>query len=218
MSSAFDLGRVAFAEGKTLEDNPFDSSGPDPDEARDAWQAGWQDAAQQAGDGGGAADSDAGATPDVGGTADATASLTGELTIAEVADPGALGDEGYRRLMELLEGAPVPGETVPPLPSGEVPSDLKEWVEAMKEPLVYMTVDTLRSAVTHRLSGTDRGRLRELYGAMTPMQIAAVMARNAEVIRHFADQRAGEAALITDMQSRLTMAGTRVLLTALAAI
>lgn len=129
--------------------------------------------------------------------------------------PTPMGEAGYDRLMELLQNPPLDVPGLPP-PGTGIPSDLKDWLVAFKEPLVYMTVDAAMSAVKAKLGGYSKGRLKELYREMSPDDIAAVMHGNAAIIKKFADQRAAEAAMIASIQTKVTDVGVSLLFKLLA--
>lgn len=128
-----------------------------------------------------------------------------------------MGAAAYDRILELLEGVhPLPDNATVPEGFGEgVPADLKDWLKAFRAPLVHLTVETVLAAVQSRITGTDRGRLKQLYQSMTPVEIAAVMAENVKVIDRFTTERAREAAVIASLRTRVSETATRFLITAL---
>lgn len=227
-SEAHNIGQQDHAGGKSALENPY---APASQQHAD-WLAGWNESAATAAASGGGdvAASASGATAAVGGTVESAAATTGGLTEGdgeggdedEEAEPApleALGEAGYERILDLLDNPPIPDiPGVEPGEPAEVPEGLEDWLEAFKEPLIYMTVDTAASALQHRVNGTDRGRLKELYRKMTPADMAALMQNNADAIRGFADQRAAEAAMIVAAQTKLTNAATGFLLNALLAV
>jgi hypothetical protein len=218
--SAYDQGRAAHAAGTALTENPH-ASGTD---AAD-WVAGWSDAQAEATATPPATETPA-ATEAPAATETAESAATEEPAATETASSteeplatevvASLGDAGYDRIMDLLANPPVddvvPG-TLPP--SGEVPEDLSEWLEAWKAPLAFVAVDTAIGAVKTRLSGSSRGRLKELYRDMTPQAMTAAMQANAATVAEFADQRVAEAGLINSMQVSLTQKAAGFLLNAL---
>lgn len=125
-----------------------------------------------------------------------------------------IGQTGYDRILELLGKPPVGVPGLPPPETG-IPDDLDDWLKAFKEPLARMTVETAVSALQSRVGGYSRGRLRELYSAMTPAEVAAVMESNTAVIKKFADQKALEAAMIASTMQKVTDIGVSYLMKAL---
>jgi hypothetical protein len=203
--SAYDEGVAAHAAGTPLTENPHSQGSTDSTD----WAAGWSDAQAAAVSGG------ASSTP--------TEQPPAEQPPAEaepdpVAAVESLGEAGYDRIMELLTNPPIDdlpdgGASLPP--NGEVPSDLGEWLEAWKQPLAFVTVDAAIGAVKTRISGQQRGRLKELYRGMAPDAMAAAMQANADTIAKFADERVAEAGLISSMQTMVTQKAAGYLLSAL---
>ena len=152
-----------------------------------------------------------------GASAPPTESAAGESPLDVVE---SLGDEGYDRIMDLLTDPPFadlpPGTLLPP--EGDVPDDLYDWLEAWKQPLAFVAVDTAIGAVRSRLDGSARGRLRELYRGMDPQAMTAVMEANADAVAAFADQRVAEAGMIASIQTMVTQKAAGYLLTALTLI
>lgn len=143
----------------------------------------------------------------------ASASTSTAAPAATTATP--MGEAGYDRLLELLNNPPIDVPGLPP-PGTGIPTDLKDWLEAFKEPLVYMTVDAAMSAVKAKLGGYSRGRLKELYRALSPADLAAVMQGNAAIIKKFRDQKAAEAAMIESISAKVTEASAGLLFKLLA--
>jgi len=215
--SAYDDGKAAHAAGTALTENPFSGGTDNAD-----WTAGWNDAQAEAVAGATTPSAAPAATETEtagsGGTEEPAATETDSSPAAPAATEvvASLGDVGYDRIMDLLANPPVddvvPG-TLPP--NGEVPEDLDDWLEAWKAPLAFMAVDTAIGAVKTRLSGSSRGRLKELYRGMTPLAMAAAMQANADTIAEFADQRVAEAGIINSLQASVTQKAAGFLLNAL---
>lgn len=212
--SAYEEGQAAHAAGTLLTANPNESGSDMSD-----WAAGWSDAQAEAT---GAPTAEAPTAEDPvaeepiveAPVAEEPATPAAEESAAEVV--ASLGDAGYARIMDLLSNPPVDGVTPGTLPpSGEVPEDLSEWLEAWKAPLAFVAVDTALSVVKTRLGGSSRGRLKELYRGMSPMDTVAAMQANAKTISGIADQRVAEAALISSLQASVTQRAAGFLLNAL---
>jgi len=211
--SAHDDGRAAHAAGTALTENPYPQGTTDNTD----WAAGWSDAQAEAT---GGASQPAATPPAEQPAAEQPAATEApaaeEPTATEVVE--SLGEAGYDRIMELLTNPPIDdlpdgGASLPP--GGEVPEDLGDWLEAWKAPLAFVAVDTAIGAVKTRISGNDRGRLKELYRGMAPMAMAAAMQANADTVAGFADERVAEAGLITSMKSMVTQKAAGYLLSAL---
>jgi len=226
--TSYDDGKAAHAAGTALTENPH-AGGTDQSD----WAAGWSDAQAEAV--AGSAASTPPATTPAGSTETPTETAgSGDIEASPTADGGAssaepsaieapatevvaaLGDAGYDRIMDLLSNPPIDDITPGTLPdNGEVPDDLGEWLAAWKAPLAFVTVDAAIGAVKTRLSGSSRGRLKELYRGMAPDAMAAAMQANADTIASFADQRVAEAGLITSLQASVTQKAAGFLLNAL---
>lgn len=153
--------------------------------------------------------------PVVVGAAVANAAKAASSTPPAAAPTAApIGQTGYDRILELLGKPPVDVPGLPPPETG-IPDDLDDWLKAFKEPLARMTVETAVSALQSRIGGYSRGRLKELYSAMTPAEVAAVMESNTAVIKKFADQKALEAAMIASTMQKVTDIGVSYLMKAL---
>jgi hypothetical protein len=207
----YDEGREAFAAGTAAEGNPYGGAS----KAHSEWLRGWSDASLEAEEGAAPAEAPPAAVEPL-------AEAPPAAVEPPVEEPPAkpLGEAGYDRIMELLEHPPLgdlPDGVVLP-PDGEVPEDLAAWLKAWKQPLALLTVDTALRAVSFRINGASRGRLRELYRGMSPEQVSAAMQANADVIAGFADQRAAEAGLLNSMQTALTEKAASYLLTALSLV
>jgi hypothetical protein len=209
----YEEGKAAHAAGTALTDNPHPSGADQAD-----WAAGWSDAQAEAVSGAtpppatppATADSDATDAP----AATETATSPATDTATEVVE--SLGDVGHARILDLLANPPIGDITPGTLPeSGEVPEDLGDWLEAWKAPLAFITVDTAIGAVKTRLSGSSRGRLKELYRGMSPMEMTAAMQANADTIAEFADERVAEAGIINSLQASVTQKAAGFLLNAL---
>lgn len=193
--SAHDDGRAAHAAGTALDANPNTEGTTDFTD----WSAGWTDSAAEA--------------------SDVKEETSEESTTTEVV--ASLGDVGFARIMELLEHPPLDalpagaGDSLPP--NGDVPTDLGDWLEAWKQPLAFVTVDTALSALRSRVGGPgmSRGRLKELYRGMAPAAVTAAMQANADTISTFADQRVAEAGMIASLQAQVTQKAAGYLLSAL---
>jgi len=217
--SPHEQGQAAHAQGIARDVNPYTDSPED----HDAWAAGWDDAAALAAPDAEGADAETNTAP-VEGMPQGGAPPAEEETAAAATDPvevlDAMGEAGYDRILELLAEPPL-GDDDLPLPgfppSGEVPEDLGEWLEAFKQPLVGMAVGTVVSGARHYMGGpnTSRGRLKELYRGMPPLAMAAAMSANAEKLSKFADARVAEAGIITSLQARVTQKAVGFLLSAL---
>lgn len=227
MENIYDEGRAAHAAGTELTANPYLTAPRITD-----WAAGWSDAQAQAADTPPTDTSEetSDETPGSDGPAESPTETVGgpsDSVDVDVDGPGieeplatdvvdSLGAAGYDRIMDLLSNPPVADVAVGPLPvDGEVPDDLSEWLEAWKAPLAFVAVDTAIAAVKTRLSGTSRGRLKELYRGMSPMALTAAMQANAETITEFADQRVAEAGIISSLQASVTQKAASFLLNAL---
>lgn len=206
----YELGQTQHAEGKAIEANPFPESEA---AAHEDWMNGWQDAAAAAGAEDGASTAETPPPAETPPAADQGDSE--EPSAVEVVN--SLGDVGYERIMELLGNPPLDdlpdGVNLPP--NGEVPEDLSGWLEAWKQPLSFVAVDTALNVVKTRISGTSRGRLKELYRGMSPAAMTAAMNANAAAVAEFADQRVAEAGMIASMQAMVTQKAASYLLTAL---
>lgn len=200
--AAYDEGRQAHKDGKELTENPFAPETPD----HEAWANGWQDNAAESSP---ATPPDGDPPTEESSGEGAAAAAAGDL----VPDFSPLGDEGWSRVMELLENPPVE-VTDAPVPgfNDDVPSETKEWLEAFKAPLVLMAADTVTGALRARLTQTDRGRLKELYRQMSPAELTAVMQGNVEAISQVADERAREALMLENLKTKLSAVATRYLL------
>ena len=210
----YEEGQAAHAEGKQLVDNPHESGADMTD-----WAAGWHDAQAEAADVPADETEETDTPPGDAGTQEDTPNAEGADEIEEVVATevvASLGDVGYERIMELLTNPPVEDIVPGTLPdNGEVPDDLREWLEAWKAPLAFVAVDTALSAVKTRLTNTSRGRLKELYRGMSPLAMAAAMQSNAAVVAEFAEQRVAEAGLINSLQTSVTQKAAGYLLNAL---
>jgi len=213
---AYDQGKAQQAEGLAFDANPYDEA--TAADGYEDWANGWQDAAATAsgsspGEPGTAAPA---GTPNAEGDNDAATEEEAAPMAVEVVD--ALGEAGYDRIMDLLSNPPLDDEDMP-LPGfpGEegVPDDLGEWLMAWKQPLAFVAVDTAINVMKHKIGGSDKGRLKELYRGMAPDAMVAAMNANADAVSRFGDERVAEAGLIASMQAKVTQKAASYLLTAL---
>ena len=219
-------GATAYAQGGALEANPF-ASGGDTHEHHLAWAAGWTEAKQtaEAEAGAGEGGQNPEETPEAGATIEGIATATVEAGPGAIVEAGKeaasgtvdavaeevkkLGDEGYDAFLKELENR---------LAEGDVPQDFGKWLEEMKPVLVHMAAGQAVSALQHVISGTDRGRMKELYRRMTPQQMALAMQGNAEKLAKVADDRTREYQLISGVQTALTNKLVGTVMSALLAV
>lgn len=92
------------------------------------------------------------------------------------------------------------------------------WLKDFRIPLASMTTNALVGLIAAHEKGVSEAQLEELYATLTPDELNAVVAANAQTLAKIASERAREVALWRAAQNKLTTAASSIVMGALLSV